>query len=57
MIKAYILIVVDPAHTRQVAEEIKRIPQGVEAHQGPERVPLDPELPGFVLETRGLFLP
>jgi len=33
MIKAYVLIVADPAHTRQVAEEIKRIPQVVEAHQ------------------------
>ena len=32
-------------------------PGGVEGHQGPERVPLDPELPGFALETRGLFLP
>jgi len=29
----------------------------VEGHQGPERVPLDPELPGFALETRSLFLP
>ncbi|MGC8876620.1 Uma2 family endonuclease [Thermus sp.] len=32
-------------------------PGGMEAYQGPERVPLDPELPGFALETRGLFLP
>lgn len=32
-------------------------PGGVEGHQGPERVPLDPGLPGFALETRGLFLP
>ncbi len=33
MIKAYILIVADPAMTRQVADEIRRIPQVVECHQ------------------------
>ncbi|GBD14257.1 hypothetical protein HRbin25_00129 [bacterium HR25] len=33
MIKAYVLIVADPARTKMVAEEVRRIPQVVEAYQ------------------------
>ncbi|GBD12824.1 hypothetical protein HRbin24_00840 [bacterium HR24] len=33
MIKAYVLIVADPARTPQVAEEIRKIPGVVECHQ------------------------
>ncbi len=48
-----LVVLLDPyAHGVEVFR-----PGGVERHRGPERVPLDPELPGFVLETRGLFLP
>jgi Uma2 family endonuclease len=49
---ARIGVLIDP-YTRTV--EVYRPGQKPERHENPERVPLDPELPGFVLELGPVF--